>query len=70
MWLALFFLILDGVIAGICLPVLMGNPECPSVIRQWAFVDIILMIVLVPNIYYTYKQVTSNEERNIIFLVK
>jgi len=70
LWMAVFFLVLDGVIAGVCLPVLMGTPECPSVIRQWAFVDIILMISCVPNIWYSWKVTTSNEERNILFLIK
>jgi uncharacterized membrane protein len=70
LWLALFFLILDGVMAAICFPVLNSNPECYSMVRLWVVVDIVVMIMLVPNIFYMYKTSIRNEERMVLNLVK
>jgi NADH:ubiquinone oxidoreductase subunit 3 (subunit A) len=64
------FLILDIIVAVVCFPKLMLEYECPSIIRLWVFLDIVLMILLVPNIYYQYKVSIHNEERAVISIIK
>jgi len=64
------FLGMGFVLAGVCFPALLTNFECPSIIRQWVFVDIILMILIVPNIFYQMMMSKHHQVRQEISIIQ